>query len=111
MRQTDLSFDELVSIFHDPKGCSLSLCLIANEIGELAKKGDDRAFQKLLSFLKAKDSSLRYIALTWLNKCGNPAALNAIYDLLIIEKDERVVQAAMEAKNHLEIVLGWSARN
>ena len=111
MRQTNLSFEELISIFHDPKGCTLPLCLIVNEIGELAKENDDRAFQKLLSFLRAKDPSLRFIALAWLNECGNPAALESIYELLKTEKHEWVVEAAAEAKNHLEIILGWTPRN
>lgn len=111
MRQTDLSFDELISIFHDPKGCTLPLCMIANEIGELAKENDDRAYEKLLGFLKAKDPSLRFIACGWLKECDNPAALEGIYELLKTEKNERVIEMAMEAKNHLEIVLGWSVRN
>lgn len=111
MRQTDLSFEELVSIFHNPKECVLPLCLIVNEIGELAKENDDRAYQKLLSFLKAKDPSLRFIACGWLKECGNPAALESIYELLKTEKHERVIEMATEAKNHLEIILSWSARN
>ncbi len=111
MRQTKLTYEELISVLHDPKGCSLPSCLVANKIGELAKEGDERAFQKLFDFLKSENLSFRFIACGWLKDCGNPAALKAIYELLKTEKDERVLAKAMEAKNHLEIILGWSARN
>ncbi len=110
MRKTNLTREELLSILHDPKGCSLPLCLVANEIGALAKEGDERAFQKLIELLRSENPGCRFAVLGWLDECGNPAALNAIYDLLIIEKDERVVEAAMETKNRLEIILGWTPR-
>ncbi len=111
MRQTKLSYEELMTLLHDSKGCSLPSCLIVNEIGELAKESDERAFKKLIDFLKSENRNFRFIACCWLMKCGNPAALEAIYELIKKEKDEQVLEMAMEAKNRLEIILGWTARN
>lgn len=105
MRQTNLSFEELVHLLQHPEKSEFPQCFITNEIGELAKDGDTRAFQQLINSLKSKDPACRFAACGWLGECDKPDALPEIHELIKTEKNERVLEMAMKAKNQLEIIL------
>ncbi len=106
MRQTNLSFEELMHFAQNPEKSPYLLCLIANEIGELALIGDMRAAKALVDFLENPDVAVRYAACYWIKECCIFAAVCPLEKLLENEKDQRVIIAAENALRKLRHILG-----
>ena len=71
MRQTDLSYEELVSILADPQrnGREEPACFFLNEMGGILLEGNkdaDRAGTYLLEVLEQEDEAAKFIALCYL---------------------------------------------
>lgn len=105
MRQTDLSFEELMHYFHNLKKSPYPPCLIVNEIGNFALIGDTRASKALVDFLKNSDAEVRYAACCWIDKCAILMAKWPLEELLKTEKDQRVFNAAQNALSKLKLIL------
>lgn len=107
MRQTDLSFEELMYFYQNPEKSPYPTCFIVNEIGELALLGGTRTTKALVfDFLKNPDAKVRYIACRWIDKCGIIAAKWPLEELLKKEKDQRVVIVIQNALSKLRLILG-----
>ncbi len=105
MRQTNLSFEELMHFAQNPES-PYPLCLIVNEIGNLALIGDMRAAKALVDFLENPDVAARYAACCWIKECGILAAVCPLEKLLENEKDKKVIIAAENALRKLRRILG-----
>lgn len=66
MRQTDLSFEELLAELEKPV-YSRPRCLIINEIGEFLKEGNKEAEKVLRGFLNNDSENDRHLAFCWLS--------------------------------------------
>ncbi len=105
MRQTELSFEEIMYLLQDPAKSVFPSCLLVGEVGELAKTGDMRAARALIGFLEDKDPKCRFAACGWIGACGILAAIEPLRILLSKEKDEKVIDMAKEALRRLETVI------
>jgi len=105
MRQTELSFEEIMYLLQDPAKSVFPSCLLVSEVGELTKTGDMRAARALIGFLEDKDPKCRFAACNWIGACGILAAIEPLRTLLSKEKDERVIDMAKEALMRLEKVI------
>ncbi len=107
MRQTNLSFEELVYFSQNPEKSLYPLCLIINEIGNLALIGDMRAAKVLVDFLENPDAVVRYAACCWIKECSILAGLWPLRELLPSEKNPKVKIAMENAIRKLEHITGW----
>ncbi len=91
MRQTDLSFEETMDLFNNPLKSPYRLCMLVNEIGDMAQSGDTRAFQALINFLSSDDPRFRFIAACWLGNLGDGQAIVPLREL--VKKEEERIAA------------------
>ena len=107
MRQTGLSFEELTHFAQNPQKSPYPLCLIINEIGELALIDDMRAAKERVDFLENPDANVRYAASCWIKECSVLAGLWPLRELLPSEINPKVKIAMENAINKLEHITGW----
>ncbi len=107
MRQTNLSFEELVYFSQNLEKSPYPLCLIINEIGEIALiDRDTRAVKALIDFLENPNAAARYTACCWIKECTVLAAVCPLEKLLENEKNKQVIIAVGNALRKLKYILG-----
>ncbi len=75
MRQTNFTLQEIEQFLNGAKPCSFPRCLLLNELGEMAKVGDEGAEKALHPFLlDAVEENERVVAYCCLGALPNPNA-------------------------------------